>query len=249
LVVAGVVLLAPLAAASPPAVAAGAGPIGFAAVDALGQNGTTGGAGGPVVTVTTAAQLIDYAARTGPYVIQVSGTITLPTGRSDGMYPVTSDKTIVGLGSTARIEHGGLTIGLPVDDDVTTVPANAVHNVIIRNLSFSGATDDAINVQMFSHHLWIDHNDLCCGDDGLVDIKRGSDYATVSWNRTHDHDRRSCSGTTTTTPPRTSGTCGSRTTTTSSTAPTSATRGSGSGIRCTCSTTTAATPATASSRR
>ena len=186
---AAVVLLAPLAAASPPAAAADAGPIGFAAVDALGQNGTTGGAGGPVVTVTTAAQLIDYAARTGPYVIQVSGTLTLPTGKSDGMYPVTSDKTIVGLGSTARIEHGGLTIGLPVDDDVTTVPANAVHNIIIRNLSFSGATDDAINVQMFSHHLWIDHNDLCCGDDGAVDIKRGSDYVTVSWNRTHDHDK------------------------------------------------------------
>jgi pectate lyase len=64
-----------------------------------------------------------------------------------------------------------------------------VHNIIIRNLSFSGATDDAINVQMFSHHIWIDHNDLCCGDDGLVDIKRGSDFITVSWNRTHDHDK------------------------------------------------------------
>lgn len=164
-------------------------PVGFASVNALGQNGTTGGAGGPTVTVSTANALIDLLARTGPYVIQVQGAITLPTGSTDGMYQVTSDKTLIGLGSTAEIRGGGLTIGLPVNDAVTAPPADAVHNVIIRNLRFSGATDDAINVQMFTHHVWIDHNDLCCGDDGLVDIKRGSDFVTVSWNRKHDHDK------------------------------------------------------------
>ncbi|HEV2783811.1 MAG TPA: pectate lyase [Actinophytocola sp.] len=162
---------------------------GFASVNALGQNGTTGGAGGPVVTATTTAQFLDYIARPGPYVIQVSGSITLPTGSTDGMHNVTSDKTIVGLGSAARLVGGGLTIGLPVDDDVTSPPANAVHNIIVRNLSLSGATDDLINVQMFSHHVWIDHNDLSNGDDGAVDIKRGSDFVTVSWNRFHDHDK------------------------------------------------------------
>ncbi|MGR6914158.1 pectate lyase family protein [[Actinomadura] parvosata] len=164
-------------------------PTGFASVNALGQNGTTGGAGGPTVTVTTTAQFLDYIARPGPHTIQVSGTITLPTGSTDGMHNVTSDKTIIGLGSTARLVGGGLNIGLPVDDDVTTPPANAVHNVIIRNLSIAGATDDLINVQMFSHHVWIDHNDLSNGDDGAVDIKRGSDYVTVSWNKFHDHDK------------------------------------------------------------
>jgi pectate lyase len=173
----------------PAAVAADSAPIGFAAVNALGQNGTTGGAGGPTVTVTTASAFIAAIAATGPRIVRVQGTITLPTGSSDGMYPVSSDKTIIGVGATARIQGGGLVIGLPVDEDLTSPPANAVHNVIVRNLSFSGATDDAINVQMFSHHIWIDHNDLCCGDDGLVDIKRGSDFVTVSWNRTHDHDK------------------------------------------------------------
>ncbi|GIJ58024.1 pectate lyase family protein [Virgisporangium aurantiacum] len=181
--------LANLAVNSAPAAAADAAPIGFAAVNALGQNGTTGGAGGPTSTVTNAADFIAAIAATGPRVVRVQGTITLPTGSSDGMYTVSSDKTIIGIGATARIEGGGLNIGVPVDDDVTSPPANAVHNVIVRNLSFSGAADDAINVQMFSHHIWIDHNDLCCGDDGLVDIKRGSDYVTVSWNRTHDHDK------------------------------------------------------------
>jgi pectate lyase len=162
---------------------------GFASVNALGQNGTTGGAGGAVVTATTTAQLLDYIARPEPLVVQVKGTITLPTGTTDGMHRVASDKSIIGLGADARLVGGGLTIGVPVDDDVTTPPANAVHNIIIRNLAITDATDDLINVQMFSHHIWIDHNDLSNGDDGAVDIKRGSDYVTVSWNRFHDHDK------------------------------------------------------------
>jgi pectate lyase len=69
-----------------------------------------------------------------------------------------------------------------------------VHNVIIRNLTITGATDDLINVQMFSHHVWIDHNDLSNGDDGAVDIKRGSDLITVSWNHFHDHDKTTLVG-------------------------------------------------------
>ncbi|MFC6021050.1 family 16 glycoside hydrolase [Plantactinospora solaniradicis] len=162
---------------------------GFASVNGLGQNGTTGGAGGPVVTVNNTAAFLDYIARPGPYVIQVAGTITLPTGTSDGMHNVTSDKTIVGVGANATLSGGGLNIGLPVDDAVTSPPANAVHNVIIRNLHLTGATDDLVNVQMFSHHIWIDHNEFSNGDDGAVDIKRGSDFVTVSWNNFHDHDK------------------------------------------------------------
>ncbi|TDB74750.1 polysaccharide lyase family 1 protein [Micromonospora sp. KC723] len=158
---------------------------GYAAMNALGQNGTTGGAGGPSVTVDTASEFLEAIARPGPLVIQVSGTIDLP----GPMHDVSSDKTIVGLGSTARITGGGLNIGLPIDDSITSPPANAVHNVIIRNLTFSGWDDDAINVQMFSHHVWIDHNAVLnsAGVDGGVDVKRGSDYVTISWNHvTHD---------------------------------------------------------------
>jgi pectate lyase len=162
---------------------------GFAGVDALGQNGTTGGAGGQVVTATTTEQFLDYIARPEPLVVQVSGTITLPTGDSDGMHDVASDTTILGLGANAGLAGGGLNIGLPVDDDVTSPPADAVHNVIIRNLSLTGATDDLINVQMFTHHVWIDHCDFSNGDDGALDIKRGSDFVTVSWNHFHDHDK------------------------------------------------------------
>src|SRR4051794_26974519 len=89
-----------------PAAPAQTAPTGFAAVDALGQHGTTGGAGGPAVTVTNATDLIAAIAAAGPRTVRVQGTITLPRGSSDGMYQVSSDKTIIGIGSTARIEGG-----------------------------------------------------------------------------------------------------------------------------------------------
>ncbi|GIH97305.1 polysaccharide lyase family 1 protein [Planobispora siamensis] len=151
------------------------GPVGFATVDALGRNGTTGGAGGPVVTVTTAAQLEDYVGRRGPYIIRVSGRIAI-----DDMITVVADKSVLGVGSTAEITGGGLQLGS------TTRPGN---NVIIRNIRFTGASDDSVSVTNKAHHVWIDHNDFSGGYDGLLDIKRESDFVTVSWNRFHHHSK------------------------------------------------------------
>jgi pectate lyase len=160
-------------------------PSGFASVDAWGQNGTTGGAGGPTVEVDTAAEFLAAIARSGPVNICVRGMIALP----GPMHDVASDKTIVGVGSTSGLTGGGLNIGLVVDNGVTAPPANAVHNVVVRNLVFRDWPDDAINVQMFSHHVWLDHNDLSRGYDGVIDVKRGSSYVTVSWNHVHDHTK------------------------------------------------------------
>jgi pectate lyase len=160
-------------------------PTGFASVTAWGQSGTTGGAGGPTVEVDTAAEFVSAIAQSGPLNICVVGTIVLP----GPMHNVASDKTIVGVSSTAGLTGGGLNIGLPVSDSTTAPPPDAVHNVIVRNLSFRTWTDDAINVQMFSHHVWLDHNDLAQGYDGAIDIKRGSSYVTVSWNHTHNHTK------------------------------------------------------------
>ncbi|NUT33224.1 MAG: pectate lyase [Hamadaea sp.] len=178
---------APSASTSPPppgSCSTSGAPSGFAAVNAWGQNGTTGGAGGPTVEVDTAAELISAIGQPGPLNICVRGMITLPAG----MYDVTSDKSIVGIGASSGITGGGFNVGLPISD-VTSPPANAVHNVIIRNLVFRNASDDSINVQMFSHHVWIDHNDLAQGYDGLIDVKRGSSYVTVSWNHLHNHTK------------------------------------------------------------
>ncbi|HEX8628434.1 MAG TPA: right-handed parallel beta-helix repeat-containing protein [Catenuloplanes sp.] len=162
------------------ALAAAGTPVGFASVNALGQNGTTGGAGGATVTVTTADQLKDYAGRREPYVIRVAGRIAV-----SGMITVVANKSILGLGSTAEITGGGLQMGS------TTRPGN---NVIVRNIRFSNAADDSISVTNRAHHVWIDHNDFSRGFDGLLDIKRESDYVTVSWNHFHDHSKSSLVG-------------------------------------------------------
>jgi len=158
---------------------------GWASVDAWGQNGTTGGAGGTTVTVTTADEFIAAAAAEGPAVIQVQGMIDLP----GPMHEVTSDKTIVGVGANSGFTGGGLNVGLPIDDDILDPPENAVHNVIIQNLNFSDWADDAMNVMMFSHHIWIDHNTWTTGSDGGLDVKRGSSYVTISNNHADGTDK------------------------------------------------------------
>jgi pectate lyase len=140
------------------------GPDGFASVNALGQNGTTGGAGGPTVTVDTTDELLDAIDTIGPLVIRVSGTINIES--KQGVRP---HKTIVGVGSNAVINGGGLDF-------------HRSFNAIIRNITFSNAEDDAINVGQESHHVWIDHNTFVNPVDGSIDIVRQADYVTVSWN-------------------------------------------------------------------
>ena len=171
---AGVAALAVLAltgAGQPARAAAAAVPDGFASV----AGGTTGGAAGPTVTVTTAADLERYAGANTPYTIMVSGRIAM-----DDMVTVVADKSILGVGSTAEITGGGLQLG------TTTRPGN---NVIIRNIRFSGADDDSISVTNGAHHVWIDHNEFLPAYDGSLDIKRKSTYVTVSWNRFRGTDK------------------------------------------------------------
>lgn len=112
-------------------------PIGFASVNANGQSGTTGGAGGPTVTATTASELQSFAGQSGPLIIQVSGTITLSSDIS-----VASNKTIIGLGSNAAITSHGLII-------------SGVQNIIVRNIAFSNAAINSITIQTLAHHVWV----------------------------------------------------------------------------------------------
>ncbi|NOT59022.1 MAG: pectate lyase, partial [Acidobacteria bacterium] len=110
------------------------------------------------------------------------------------MHQVTSNKTIIGIGANSGFANGGLNIGLPFREGVTAPPADAIRNVIIRNLRFANSADDAINIQMFTHHVWIDHCDLSNAFDGLIDIRFGSSYVTVSWNRFSQHSKTSLVG-------------------------------------------------------
>ncbi|MEO3752482.1 right-handed parallel beta-helix repeat-containing protein [Streptomyces sp. B6B3] len=136
---------------------------------------TTGGAGGDVVQVSSASEFEELVNSDGALQIEVTGTIQL-----DDMVRVGSDKTIVGSGTSGVISGGGLNI-------------RQVDNVIVQNLTFTGAGDDAINVDE-STNVWIDHNDISNASDGATDIKHGADNVTVSWNHYHDQDKNSLVG-------------------------------------------------------
>ncbi|WP_238010441.1 RICIN domain-containing protein [Dactylosporangium sp. AC04546] len=141
--------------------------------------GTTGGAGGTTVTVSNFADLKRYAAMSGKYVIRVNATVTVtPYGYE---IPVTSDKTIIGVGKSGRIFNGGFNLSA------------GTRNVIIRNLTIGDtlvASDDPDDkdfdydgIQMdTADHVWIDHNTISRTNDGLIDSRKDTTNLTVSWN-------------------------------------------------------------------
>ncbi len=90
------------------------------------------------------------------------------------------------------------------------IKINRAKNVIVRNMTMGllpgGGDSDAITIEGNGtngdvEHVWIDHNDLfshtkddCegAGDtefDGLIDIKKGARYITISYNHLHDHQK------------------------------------------------------------
>lgn len=119
--------------------------------------------------------------------------------------------TIVGIGRDARITHGGLMLGnvtnvivrnIEFSDAFDCFPAWSPTdgaagnwNALYDNVSLSNA-----------QHVWVDHCTFNDGDspdserpvffgrphlshDGLLDVIRGSDFVTASYNDFHDHDK------------------------------------------------------------
>jgi len=169
---------------SPPPTGGGGTPdntmVGFATVSGNGHGTTTGGSGGPTVTVSTLADLTTQAASSTTETIKVNGNFT---GNAD--VTVASNKTIIGVGSNSGLTGAGLKI-------------KGVYNVIVRNMKISkvlagNGNGDAIHIES-SDHIWVDHNDLSSDMshdkdyyDGLLDITHGADFITASWNNFHDH--------------------------------------------------------------
>lgn len=177
---------------------------GFASVNALGQNGTTGGAGGRTVTVTTRAELEEYAGKEEPYIIRVQGSIDMSVGQGEWVYEVNvaSDKTIIGVGSDAELVNGGLSIssfaepgGGSYDDWVELGVRYGdhyprAHNVIIRNLTIHNSTvnsaGDGLTIDN-AHHIWIDQCHFHNNVDGCIDSRFDATFLTVSWCVFSDH--------------------------------------------------------------
>jgi autotransporter-associated beta strand protein len=134
------------------------GPNGFCMVNGI----TTGGAGGPTVTVTNGTDFITQVGMAGPRIIQVSGILTI------GDANVASSKTILGLGTNATL-MGRLVI-------------SGDTNIIVRNLRLTNPGDDGISIRdPNTHHVWVDHCTFYDCGDGSVDISQEADYVTVSW--------------------------------------------------------------------
>ncbi|KAF3923762.1 hypothetical protein ABW20_dc0110711 [Dactylellina cionopaga] len=153
---------------------------GFASLN----GGTYGGKGGKIVTVTTHADLKKYAGATEPLIIRVDGTIVSePKGYE---IPVKSFKTIIGVGQSGHLVGGGFNV-------------NNQKNIIIRNLEISdtydptdyngkGADWDGIQVDT-GVNIWIDHVKLARMRDGLIDLRKDTNYVTVSNCLLSEHNK------------------------------------------------------------
>ena len=168
-------------------------PMGFATVG----DGITGGEGGIEVTVTSAHDLLRYATRSEPYVINVVDTIEIIRGignyaERNGAYYIASNTTIRGVGPNATILYGAFRL-------------LGIQNVIIQNLTFDGTYDpdihdykhqleigergpanDAIEITGRSENIWVTQNTFKRYSDECLSINNGASNVTLSWNRFDD---------------------------------------------------------------
>jgi pectate lyase len=147
------------------------GPVGWASVNDLGQDGTTGGGDATPVTVMTLADFTTAVSGTTPGVIQLAAPIM-------GSVKVGSNKTILGVPGIALTGHLGIDgQSNVIVRDFTVIGYNCVDNADCQ----SGA--DAVTIDRGSHHIWIDHCDISDGSDGDLDVASAADYVTISWTK------------------------------------------------------------------
>ncbi|MEP7048957.1 MAG: polysaccharide lyase family 1 protein [Pseudomonadota bacterium] len=174
--------------------------------------GTTGGGDAKAVSVATLAALqtaIDGYSGAGGLVLEYTGRFdftsikdpclqhTLPAQTLE--IKNKSEITLVGAaGSSANF-------GIHI--------AAACSNVIVRNMTIGlppgGSDSDIVSIEGMSagvpKNVWLDHNEffsslaVCAGAgdtafDGMIDIKKGADLITVSYNYLHDHHKVSLNG-------------------------------------------------------
>jgi pectate lyase len=158
--------------------------VGYAAVQD--DSGTpyvlTGGSLGESVTATTLEELEALLESEEPLVVSFSGQF-----QGTQSIQVASNKTLLG-GADAHLSGVELQMA-------------GSRNVIIRNVAVShvvaegaGEANDAIVITDGARNIWIDHcelfSDLDHGKDyydGLLEIKNGASFVTVSWTEFHDH--------------------------------------------------------------
>ena len=157
--------------------------VGWASVNGLNQNGTTGGGNATPQIVTTLSAFQSAVSGTAAAVVYLNAKLA-PASVAIG-----SNKTIVGVCGAEFHGHLGLSASV---------------NVIVRNLKIVGYSvgdctldpafdssvgcssgSDAVSITKAAHHIWFDHCDVSDGTDGNLDINAGSDFITISWTKFH----------------------------------------------------------------
>ncbi|MGM8225152.1 pectate lyase family protein [Cellvibrio sp. ARAG 10.3] len=151
--------------------------------------GTTGGAGGTSVTVTTGAQLVTALAskknNTTPIKIYVNGTITPANSAGATQFDIKDmeNVSILGVGTNGIFDGIGLNI-VRADNII-------VRNIVVRYNRIG--QKDGISLDGNSTNVWIDHNELYNSlnvgkdyYDELISGKGEIDNITLSYNYLHD---------------------------------------------------------------
>lgn len=173
---------------------------------------TSGGGNAQPVTVSTMAEMqaaIDAYSGSGGLVLNYTGHFDFST-ITDPCVQHTLPAQIVEIKGKSEIsiigaDGSAANFGLHI--------AAASSNIIVRNMTMGltpgGADSDLISIEGmsagFPTNVWIDHNELftslavCpgAGDtafDGMLDVKKGADNITVSYNYMHDHHKVSLNG-------------------------------------------------------
>ncbi len=143
------------------------------------QNGGTTGGSATATVVSTYADLKAAIQNTSVKVVQVNGTITIPSGGRIS-FQDQSGKTLYGA-SGAKLVSADQT-----KDNSGILYVKRCSNIIIRNLIFEGPgaydTDGWDNMTLDAcTNVWVDHCEFRDGVDGNFDIKNASDYVTASY--------------------------------------------------------------------
>jgi len=174
--------------------------------------GTTGGGSAAAVSVADMAAMqaaIDAYSGSGGLVLKYTGKFNFASISDPCVQHTLAAQTIeikkksniTILGADGSAANFGIHI------------AAASSNIIIRNMTIGltpgGGDSDMISLEGMSGgiptNIWIDHNELfssmldCAGAgdtsfDGMIDIKKGADNVTISYNYMHDHHKVSLNG-------------------------------------------------------
>ncbi|WP_353850303.1 carbohydrate-binding protein [Solwaraspora sp. WMMA2065] len=184
-----------VALAIPQASAATGSATGFATRN----GGTTGGAGGQTVRVSSGtgihSALCNRSSSSTPIIIEVQGTINHGnTSKVSGDSCNTADDvielkqisnvSIIGVGSGAVFDQ----LGIHIREASNII----IQNVTVRNVKKSGSPTsnggDAIGMESDVRNVWVDHVTLEAsggeseGYDGLFDMKNNTQYVTLSYS-------------------------------------------------------------------